>query len=453
MYDIQVTPAKENDMYVSEKNDVTYTYDLTNNCEFDVLALKLAVETSDNFKVESLTVTTDEESKMIGNAKDLNNANWISLKAGQSGKITVTGKIIPGKSNSISAYVKGSLFGKAIKSEMVSSVIEDAVESENYKLTGVAYVDLNNNQQQDNNEKVLSGIVVNLCNSETNEVIGSKITDISGRYIFENVPNGKYYVKFNYDEEQYKLSSENTEKLSQNKASVMNIDGKNVTDNISIEDKSVANIDLGLIDDNIFDLKLDTTVEKMTVQNSAENNEFVSENSKLSKVDIDPDLVSGSKVLIEYKVTVENQGTIAGKATKLVDYMSSDLEFDSSINPDWYIGADGNLYTTALKDEVINPGETKEIRLILIKNMTDKNTGLIHNSIEIASAENDKGIADIDSTPENKLTEDDLSYADSIVGITTGLRIGTLPIVLVTLIILIPLAFLIWRFFEKRRYV
>ena len=453
LYDIQVTPAKENDMYVSENNDVTYTYDLTNNCEFDVLALKLAVETSDNFKVESLTVTTDEESKMIGNAKDLNNANWISLKAGQSGKITFTGKIIPGKSNSISAYVKGNLFGKAIKSEMVSSVIEDAVESENYKLTGVAYVDLNNNQQQDNNEKVLSGIVVNLCNSETNEVIGSKITDISGRYIFENVPNGKYYVKFNYDEEQYKLSSENTEKLSQNKASVMNIDGKNVTDNISIEDKSVANIDLGLIDDNIFDLKLDTTVEKMTVQNSAENNEFVSENSKLSKVDIDPDLVSGSKVLIEYKVTVENQGTIAGKATKLVDYMSSDLEFDSSINPDWYIGADGNLYTTALKDEVINPGETKEIKLILIKNMTDKNTGLIHNSIEIASAENDKGIADIDSTPENKLTEDDLSYADSIVGITTGLRIGTLPIVLVTLIILIPLAFLIWRFFEKRRYV
>ena len=73
MYDIQVTPAKENDMYVSENNDVTYTYDLTNNCEFDVLALKLAVETSDNFKVESLTVTTDEESKMIGNAKDLNN--------------------------------------------------------------------------------------------------------------------------------------------------------------------------------------------------------------------------------------------------------------------------------------------------------------------------------------------------------------------------------------------
>ena len=133
--------------------------------------------------------------------------------------------------------------------------------------------------------------------------------------------------------------------------------------------------------------------------------------------------------------------------------MPSDLEFDSSLNPDWYLGADGNLYTTVLKDEVINPGETKEIKLILIKNMTEKNTGLIHNSIEIADAENDKGIADIDSTPGNKLAEDDLSYADSIVGITTGLRIGTLPIVLVSIVVLIPLAFLVWRFFEKRRYV
>lgn len=453
LYDIQITPInKENNVYISEENEIRYSYEVKSNCEFDVNTLTLNVEKSDNFELIGLEFINGDHKDSFGN-DDLEEGTWISLKPGETGKLIVIGKIIPGISNSVTVRAKGRLFGKIFTAESVSSIIENAVERQNSKLTGVAYVDANQNNQQDSSERVLPGIVVNLCNSETNEIIGSKITDISGRYIFENVPNGKYYVKFNYDEEQYKLSSEDTEELTQNKTSVMNIDGKNVTDNISVEDKSVANINLGLTDDNIFDLKLDATVEKMTVQNSAENNEFESKNSKLAKVDIDPDLVSGSKVLIEYKILVENQGTIAGKATKLVDYMPSDLEFDSSINPDWYIGADGNLYTTALKDETINPGETKEIRLILIKNMTEKNTGLIHNSIEIASAENDKGIADIDSVPGNKLPEDDLSYADAIVGVTTGLRIGTLPIVLVSLVILIPLAFLVWRIIEKRRYV
>lgn len=453
MYDIQITPInKENSVFVSENNDVTYAYEVKNNCEIDVDTLTLNVETSSNFEVKSLTFIKDDGTEVFGNM-ELEDSKWLILKPGETAKLVFTGKIVPGISNSITATAKGRLYGKIFTAESVSSIVEDAIESQNYKLTGVAYVDANHNNQQDRYERVLSGIIVNLCNSETNEIVGSKITDISGRYIFDNVENGKYYVKFNYDEDQYELSSEDSEELTQNKASVMNIDGKNVTDNVSIEDKSVANVDLGLTDDNIFDLKLDTIVEKMTIQNSAENNEFASENGKLSKIDIDPDLVNGSKVLIEYKVTVENQGTISGKATKLVDYMPSDLEFDSSLNPDWYLGADGNLYTTALKDEAINPGETKEIKLILIKNMTEKNTGLIHNSIEIADAENDKGIADIDSTPGNKLAEDDLSYADSIVGITTGLRIGTLPIVLVSLVVLIPLAFLVWRFFEKRRYV
>ena len=133
--------------------------------------------------------------------------------------------------------------------------------------------------------------------------------------------------------------------------------------------------------------------------------------------------------------------------------MSDDLEFDSSINSDWYKDSEGNLYTTALENEIIQPNESKELTLILYKNVTEENTGLIHNTFEIADAINDKGIEDIDSVPGNKLQEDDLSYADSIIGVATGMPISVIPIIIVIIIILIPVAFLVWKKIDERRYV
>lgn len=92
--------------------------------------------------------------------------------------------------------------------------------------------------------------------------------------------------------------------------------------------------------------------------------------------------------------------------------------------------------------------------MILIKNLTDDDIGLVHNTVEIADAINDKAIPDIDSIPGNQLDgEDDLSYADAIIGVSTGLPIGILPIVVVAVIAIIPLSIFVWRIIEKRRYV
>ena len=326
-------------------------------------------------------------------------------------------------------------------------------EKENIKeLSGLVFVDSNSNQQFDNSETTLGGIVVNLFNSESNECVGSTITDMSGRYTFKDVENNQYYVKFNYDDTKYSISK--SEKNSfENKTSVLNINNNYVTDNINVSDTSVSNVNLPLTNDNIFDMSVNTTVEKMTVQNRAESNQFVSENKKLAKVDIDPDLVGDSKVLIEYKIEVRNQGTIEGNVNKLVDYIDNDIIFDSSLNPDWYLGNDGNIYTTTLKNTSIKPGETKELRLVLIKNMTEENTGLVHNCVEIAEAVNYKGIADVDSIYNNRLDEDDLSYADSIIGVATGLKIGIFPIILIGILILIPIGLGIWKIIDERRYV
>ena len=90
------------------------------------------------------------------------------------------------------------------------------------------------------------------------------------------------------------------------------------------------------------------------------------------------------------------------------------------MNPDWYLSGN-ELYTKKFANEPINPGEEKEIKLILTKTMTSENTGVVNNRAEIADAYNEYGNADINSTPNNNMSgENDMGSADVIIGISTG---------------------------------
>ena len=439
--------------YISKDDNIEYVYEVTNNSKFDISDIRLLVQDSENMYTETLDIWKDDKNFITKNASDFESASLVSLKAGQKMIVTTKSRIVEDTAGTAHETLKLSVGNKEFANERNYSIIEDSSVKQDYELTGCAYIDTNKNQIQDNDEKSLPGIIVDLYNSETNEKVDSMITNVSGRYRFSGIENGKYYVRFNYDESEYVLSSQNSEEMIQNKSNVMNINDNYMTDNISIDNKSVGSVDLQLSDEDIFDMKIDSAVEKITVQNNAESNTFDQNRTKLAKIDIDPKLVDGSKVLVEYKITVTNQGTIPGKINKIADYITQGMEFDSSLNPDWYLGNDGNVYTRVLADENINPNEEKELKLVLIKNMTENNTGLVHNIVEIVDAINDKGITDIDSTPGNRLDEDDLSYADAIIGVSTGLPIGAFPIIIVSIVILIPVSVLVWRIIEKRRYV
>ena len=200
-------------------------------------------------------------------------------------------------------------------------------------------------------------------------------------------------------------------------------------------------------------MKLDAYVEKLTVQNSAERTEYIPENKDLGKVDIDPDLLSDTEVFIEYKVIVKNQGTMPGKVNKIVDYTPDGMKFDSSLNSDWYLEADGNIVTTVLQNDEILPGDTRELTLILSRKLTEDSTGVIYNSIEIATTTNERGMTDIDSVPGNKLNEDDLAVANAIIGIKTGVTARKATMMMLALVIVIIIVVLVWRYIDKRRYV
>ena len=63
--------------------------------------------------------------------------------------------------------------------------------------------------------------------------------------------------------------------------------------------------------------------------------------------------------------------------------------------------------------------------------------GQIRNTAEIYEAYNDLGLADVDSTPANKIeNEDDISFADVLLSIRTGEMVMYTSLILITVSIL-----------------
>ena len=317
------------------------------------------------------------------------------------------------------------------------NVAPDDSNKETRKVIGTVWVDANKDGVKDANEQMVSGVkVLLLDNSTSNIAISSNnelcitTTEADGSYMFNNVPQGKYSVIFFYDSAKYspttyKKSGVSEEQNSDAIDKTVNYEGKDqiaaVTEEIVLSDTNKFNIDLGIVEDAKFDLKLDKIVQAITVNNGKNTTEHVY-NSKLAKIDFESKYAKTSSMVVEYKFTITNEGGIAGYVKKLADYLPEGLKFNSELNKDWYEGKDGVIYNASLANTIINPGESKEVTLILTKNMNgDDDFGLINNSAEIYETSNDYGALDVDSTPGNKATnEDDYSTANVLTSVKTG---------------------------------
>lgn len=317
------------------------------------------------------------------------------------------------------------------------NVDPDDNNKETRKVIGTVWVDANKDGVKDANEQRVSGVkVLLLDNSTSNIAISSNneqcitTTGTDGSYMFNNVPQGKYSVIFFYDSAKYspttyKKSGVSEEQNSDAIDKTVNYEGKDqiaaVTEEIVLSDTNKFNIDLGIVEDAKFDLKLDKIVQAITVNNGKNTTEHVY-NSKLAKIDFESKYAKTSSMVVEYKFTITNEGGIAGYVKKLADYLPEELKFNSELNKDWYEGKDGVIYNASLANTIINPGESKEVTLILTKNINgDDDFGLINNSAEIYETSNDYGALDVDSTPGNKATnEDDYSTANVLTSVKTG---------------------------------
>jgi len=306
---------------------------------------------------------------------------------------------------------------------------ENPEQNEN-KITvnGTVWFDVNKNGQKDSNEPNFSGIKVNVFDVSAKTYIAETLTDANGRYTLDDMIKGLYILVFEYDTEKYEPTTymaEGVDPTINSKAITyrMNINGKEaivaVTDTINLQ-SNLSNINIGLKEKLKFDLELDKYISRVVVQNNNGTKAYDYDGKTLAKVEIHKKQLPGSLVVLEYIIKVKNTGELPGYAKNIVDYIPSGLTFSSELNKDWYI-SDNKLYTKSIENVELQPGEEKELKLILTKTMTNENTGLINNRAEIYQDYNQYGNTDSDSKPNNQIqNEDDFGYADVIIGISTG---------------------------------
>ena len=308
-----------------------------------------------------------------------------------------------------------------------------------YTIRGYAWLDQNEDGRMQQAEERFSDMNVMLLNVATNELVkdanGNNLvvtTGSVGEYSFTDLENGNYIVIFEYDTSRYSLSpyqksgvndSENSDVISR----TMNINGTEktyaVTDTIEITDRSMANINIGLIELDEADLKIDKYVKRIITQSSSGTDVVTYNNdTNLGRVEIDARRVNSTNLVIEYEIRVTNVGEVEAYARRLVDQLPDGLTFNSELNKDWYQTGD-NLYNISLSNEKISAGESKSVTLTLTKSMSANTTGTYTNIAKIAESFNETGVADSNSN-------NDSSNADVIVSIRTGAIFGYTTLIL-----------------------
>lgn len=317
----------------------------------------------------------------------------------------------------------------------------------NYSISGMAWIDEDEDGKRTSEESVLVGITVMLVDMEDSSTVKSTTkTNNNGSYQFSNLAKGNYLVIFKYDTNQYDLtqyqksgvdSSVNSDVSSKTITLYGEQIAVGITDTIELN-ASISNIDIGLIEKKACDFKIDKYINKVTIQTKSGSKQYTYDNAKLAKTEIKAKEIEGATVVVEYKMVITNEGEIAGTVNKIVDYLPNGFSFSSDLNKTWVKSENNQLINTSIANQKIAIGESVDLTLIATKKMTANATGTFTNQVAIENATSTAGVVD-----EN--TKNNTSSADVILSVSTG----AVVYIVVVICILIILSVISIYFYKK----
>lgn len=411
-YKIIVKSQKPWEEAVTVKSEIPSVLYL-NNLKVKVNGEEKEIEAYNNFSItENLPANGTIEVVAIGEVihienpgEDINLSNIIEVKLANGA--TVESNALDVKINKLYEQMGSNPENEDDVQEESEAEQEENIETESEAnaIAGVVYVDTDNDGVKTSKDKqIASNVQVQLMKGSN--MIKATTTDSRGNYAFHDLEPGNYSVTFNYDKERYSAASKN--KISEIE------EGLAVTDNITIAENG-AKVNVGLTEKDRFDLSLTQTIAKATVLTNDKLKEQEYEDLDLAKLSLNTKELEDAIVKMEYKIKVENVGNVAGKVANIVNYVPNGMKFVAEDNPDWNIGADGNLYYTGLKDTTLKAGEFKEIHLSLAKQLTQAdNIGVISNKAQIAGTESSTRM--VEAKANNFATQETIIAKPSRIG-------------------------------------
>lgn len=313
-------------------------------------------------------------------------------------------------------------------------------------ISGVVWLDENQDGKRDNTETFMRNIGVSLYEVKTQKLVKQTTTDKQGAYSFTKVENGDYWIIFEYDSNNYTVTTYQKNGIlpSLNSDVIMKditIDGEQkrvaMTDHLTVMDKGLSNIDMGLVSNRTFNLKLEKYISEVKVDSNKGSKHYQYDNSKFSKVEIKAKEIQNSVITITYKIVISNEGDTEGFASKIVDQIPAGYTFDKSRNSGWIEEKNGKIVNTSLSEEVIPAGEKKEITIVLTKILTGDSTGTVTNN---AYLEETKSINNL----KDNYPQDNSDKAELLISIETGILTYT-ALTMVGIAVLVVIVIIIQR--------
>ncbi len=297
-----------------------------------------------------------------------------------------------------------------------------------YSISGKIWYDENADSKQDASEIKMSNIPLNLYSVTGKSLLKNEdgsilevYTNDNGEYKFDNLGKGQYIVIAKYDNEKYELANYQSKDSSQNEDSdFIESDNKEaITNVITISEGNVYNIDLGLVDKPNFNITLQNNISKINVINGKETKTY-DYNTELANIELNKK--ENVTLVIEYSIKAVNNGNVEGYVTNIANYIPQGMQFISELNENWYVDSNGDAINTSLANTLIKPGETQELKLILVKNVSENDVELLHNMAEIRGTYNKYGV----TTSQVNLKKNNAKSADIIINESTNLIIPAL---------------------------
>jgi len=347
------------------------------------------------------------EIKIQGTTKELKKESTLNMYA------NITSE--DGKQISTSQLVNA--VNKKVEEQTQLPANVEVMSTQTNSIQGIAWIDKNENGRKDENENILKGIQATLVDTENSKIVDTKTTNSQGEYSFDNVPTGNYVVEFKYNNKSLSITEYKKEEVeAELDSDIVNTTQNNEetakTEVLELSAGRAENVNAGFVVNKTFDMSINKGITKVTVNNKQGTEKYEFDNTNMAKVEIEGEYIKGSLILVEYEISVTNIGEIAGFAKVVSDKIPEGMKFSSELNSSWYED-DGTLYSVALADKELNPGETATIKLVLTKEMTDDKIVSPVNTVKIEETFNEYLI-------EDKKQDNNSAEATIIISLTTG---------------------------------